>query len=81
MPCALMDTLTLEHGVHYGQTVTSTEVQQQSTLQVQIGKAVPPNHTPPGNTVHPVERQSPWLEHPPVPLPGPPRRPGKLKLQ
>ena len=41
----------LDHGVHDGQTVTSTEVQQWSTTWVQIGEAVPPNHTPPGNTV------------------------------
>ncbi|KAK3528991.1 hypothetical protein QTP70_014114 [Hemibagrus guttatus] len=31
--------------------VTSTEVQQQDTTQVQIRGAVPPNHTPPGITV------------------------------
>ncbi|XP_040908613.1 NLR family CARD domain-containing protein 3-like [Toxotes jaculatrix] len=50
-----MDTLS-EHGVHYGQTVTSTEVQQQNTIRVLIGVAVPPNHASPGVTVdaHPI---------------------------
>ncbi|KAK3554715.1 hypothetical protein QTP70_032636 [Hemibagrus guttatus] len=38
----------LEHGVCYGQAVTSTEVQQQDTTRVQIRWAVPPNHAPPG---------------------------------
>ena len=51
MPCALMDTLMFEHGVRNGQTVTSTEVQQQNNTRVQIREAVPPNHTPPGTTV------------------------------
>ena len=46
-----MDTLMLEHGVCCGQPVTSTEIQQQNIAQVQIGEAVPPNHTPPGNAV------------------------------
>ncbi|KAK3541577.1 hypothetical protein QTP86_032709, partial [Hemibagrus guttatus] len=41
----------LEHGVCYGQAVTSTEVQQQDTTRVQIRWAVPPNHAPPGITV------------------------------
>ncbi|KAK3553302.1 hypothetical protein QTP86_033110, partial [Hemibagrus guttatus] len=41
----------LEHGVCYGQAVTSTEVQQQDTTRVQIRGAVPPNHAPPGITV------------------------------
>ncbi|KAK3515858.1 hypothetical protein QTP70_034763 [Hemibagrus guttatus] len=41
----------LEHGVRYGQAVTSTEVQQQDTTRVQIRGAVPPNHDPPGITV------------------------------
>ncbi|KAK3566093.1 hypothetical protein QTP86_025702 [Hemibagrus guttatus] len=40
-----------EHGVRYGQAVTSTEVQQQDTTRVQIRGAVPPNHAPPGITV------------------------------
>ena len=44
-----MDTLMLEHVVCYGQTVTSTEVQQQNTTRVQIREADPPNHTPSGN--------------------------------
>ena len=46
-----MDTLKLEHGVRYGQTVTSTEVQKQITTRVQIREAVSPNHIPLGNTV------------------------------
>lgn len=33
----------LEDGVHYGQTVTYTEVQQQNTTQVQIEGAVHPS--------------------------------------
>ncbi|KAK3558650.1 hypothetical protein QTP86_022968 [Hemibagrus guttatus] len=41
----------LEHGVRYGQALTSTEVQQQDTTQVQIRGAVPPHHAPPGITV------------------------------
>ncbi|KAK3543782.1 hypothetical protein QTP70_027199 [Hemibagrus guttatus] len=41
----------LEHGVCYGQALTSTEVQQQDTTRVQIRGAVPPNHAPPGITV------------------------------
>ncbi|KAK3536169.1 hypothetical protein QTP70_032724, partial [Hemibagrus guttatus] len=41
----------LEHGVCYGQAVTSTEVQQQDTTRVQIRGAVPPNNAPPGITV------------------------------
>ncbi|KAK3551440.1 hypothetical protein QTP70_017320 [Hemibagrus guttatus] len=41
----------LEHGVRYGQAVSSTEVQQQDTTRVQIRGAVPPNHAPPGITV------------------------------
>uniref|UniRef100_A0A8C2WTY4 LDL receptor related protein 1 n=1 Tax=Cyclopterus lumpus TaxID=8103 RepID=A0A8C2WTY4_CYCLU len=40
-----------QHGVRYGQTVASTEVQQQNTIRVQIGQAVPPNHAPPGFSV------------------------------
>ena len=51
MPPALMESLMFEHGVCYEQTVTSTEVQQQNTTQVQIREAVPPNHAPPGTTV------------------------------
>ncbi|KAK3522425.1 hypothetical protein QTP86_010644 [Hemibagrus guttatus] len=46
-----MGTLMLEHGVHYGQAVISTEVQQQDTTLVQIRGAIPPNHAPPGITV------------------------------
>ena len=41
----------LDLGVSYGQTVTSTDVQQQNTTEVQTGEAVPPNHTPPDNTL------------------------------
>ena len=46
-----MDTLMSEHGVRYGQSMMSTEVQQQNTTLIQIGGAVPPNHTLPGLTV------------------------------
>lgn len=35
----------------YGQTVNSTEVQQQNITWVQIGEALPPDHIPPGVTV------------------------------
>ncbi|MEQ2219905.1 hypothetical protein XENOCAPTIV_028577 [Xenoophorus captivus] len=31
-----MDTLMFEHGVHYGQSVTSTEVHKQNTTWIQI---------------------------------------------
>lgn len=51
MPRALMDTLLLKHSVCYGQTVTRTEVRQQNSPGLQIGEAVPPSHTPPGNTI------------------------------
>ena len=50
MPHVLMDTLMFEHGVCYGQTVTSTEVQQGNTTLVQIREAIPPNQVPPGTT-------------------------------
>ena len=40
-----------EHGVHYGQTVTSTEVQQQNTAWVQFRGAILSDNTPPGLTV------------------------------
>ncbi|KAK9523328.1 hypothetical protein VZT92_019727 [Zoarces viviparus] len=46
-----MNHLMFEHGVRYGQTVASTEVQQRNTIRVQIGQAVPPNHCPPGFSV------------------------------
>lgn len=36
-----------ELGVRYGQTVMTTEVQQQNKAWVQIREAIPPNHTPP----------------------------------
>uniref|UniRef100_A0A3B4ARS2 Uncharacterized protein n=1 Tax=Periophthalmus magnuspinnatus TaxID=409849 RepID=A0A3B4ARS2_9GOBI len=49
---ALMDTLVLEHGVHYGQIVASTEVQLQNNAQVQIREAVLPNHAPLSVTVN-----------------------------
>ena len=48
MPSTLMDTLMAEHGVGYGQTVTSTEVQLLNTILFQIRESIPPNHTPPG---------------------------------
>ncbi len=43
----------LECGVCYCQSMASTEVQQQSTTQVQIRQAVPPDHPPPGLSVIP----------------------------
>lgn len=46
-----MDTLMIQNGVCYGQTVTGTDIQQQNTSWVQTGEAVPPNHNPKGNTV------------------------------
>ncbi|KAK3506223.1 hypothetical protein QTP70_009284 [Hemibagrus guttatus] len=51
VPRVLMGTLMLEHGVRYGQAVTSTEVQQKGTTRVQIWGAIPSNHAPPGITV------------------------------
>lgn len=36
----------LELGICYGQAMTRTEVQEQSTSQVQIEEAVSPNHAP-----------------------------------
>lgn len=35
----------LERSFLYGQTVTATEIQQQNAMRIQIGQAVPPNHT------------------------------------
>ena len=47
-----MDTLMPEHGVRYGQSMTSTEVQQQNTTLIEIrGGGVPPSHPLPGLTV------------------------------
>lgn len=40
-----MDTFMLRLGAHYGQTVVSTEVQEQNLTWVQTGHAVPPNQT------------------------------------
>ncbi|MEQ2229929.1 hypothetical protein ILYODFUR_023958 [Ilyodon furcidens] len=51
VPSALMNNLIFEHGVHYGQSVTGTEVQQQNTTWVQIWEGIPPNQIPPGVTV------------------------------
>ena len=45
-----MNNLMLEHGVCYGPSMASTEVQQ-CTTQVQIRQAIPPNHPPPGFSV------------------------------
>ena len=39
-----MDTPMAEHGVSYGQTVTSTEIQYLNTTHVQITQAVILNH-------------------------------------
>lgn len=47
-PSALVDTLLLKH---YGQTVTSAEVQEQNTAQVQIREAAPLSLSFPGLTV------------------------------
>ena len=40
-----------EHGVRYGQSVRSTDVQQQNTTRVQVRGAIHLSHTPPGLTV------------------------------
>lgn len=41
----LVDTFMLRLGAHYGQTVVSTEVQEQDLTWVQTGHTVPPNQT------------------------------------
>ena len=46
-----MDTVIGEHGVSYGQTVTSTKIQKLNIIQVQIWQSGLPNHTPSGFTV------------------------------
>lgn len=46
-----MDVFVFQHGVHYGQTLTGTEVQQQNTAQAQFREAVTPNHTLPCPTI------------------------------
>ena len=51
MPSAHVDTFMPEHGVCYEQSMTSTEVQQQNTVWVQIRGASLPDHAPPGLTV------------------------------
>lgn len=51
VPSALVDIIMVEHGVYYGQTVTSTGVQQLNTIQVQIGQDVPLDRTPLGYAV------------------------------
>lgn len=45
-----MDTFVLKHGIHYRQTMMSTEVQQQNATWVQVREAIPTNHTAPGAT-------------------------------
>lgn len=59
----------LKLGICYGQAVTRTEVQEQSTTQVQIEEAVSPIHAP--SIESPVREL--WNT-----LPGTPRRPGTL---
>ena len=39
-----------EHGLSHGQSVASTEVQQQNTARVQLRGAILPDHAPPGLT-------------------------------
>ena len=51
MPSALMDTLMDEHGVSYGQTLTSTDIHKLKTTWVQNGQSICPNCTPPGFAV------------------------------
>lgn len=46
-----IDTFMPEHGVPYGQFVTSTEVQQQNTAWVHVRGAILPDHSPPGNNI------------------------------
>lgn len=62
------------------------EVQQQNTTWVEMGKAVPPSHTPIDNTAAAVaerwwllvERWNSLLENIPILLPRTPRKPGTL---
>ena len=46
-----VDTFMPEHGVLNGQSVTSTEVQQENAARVQIRGAIRPDQAPPGLTV------------------------------
>ncbi len=41
----------LKHGVCYGQSMSGTEVHQQSTTRVQIREAAPPSHAPPSISI------------------------------
>ena len=47
MQSAHVDTFMPEHGVCYGQSVTSTEVQEQNTARVQVRGGILPDHAPP----------------------------------
>ena len=51
VPSAHLDTFTPEHGVSYGQSMTSTEIQQQNTARVQVKGTILSNHAPPGLSV------------------------------
>ena len=51
MPGILVSISVFEHGVCYGQTVASTEVQQQNTTLVQIVVTMPPNHASPSVSI------------------------------
>lgn len=51
MPCALMDTLMVEHADHYGQFVFFAQKSSNRTTRVQIKQTVSPNHAAPGLTV------------------------------
>lgn len=50
-PSTPMSNLMIKHSVRYGQSVTCTEVQQQSTTQVQMRWAAPPDHKSPSRTM------------------------------
>lgn len=50
VPGALKNTLMIEDGVLYGQTVVDTKVQKQNTTQIKIRQAIPPDDATPGLT-------------------------------
>ena len=73
MSSAHVDTLMPEHGVRYGQSMTSTEVQQQNTARVQGGgAAILPDHAPPGLIVAANMRIEVTQEDEGTPRRGPP---------
>lgn len=47
----LINILTFEHGVSYGQTVVSTEIQQQNRIRAQVRRVISHNQTPPGQAI------------------------------